>query len=168
MGRYLRGNVDEFMQLGTLAAVTLLSALFDETVDEKTLVSSIVATWTLGNWTPIANAGPIMFGVAHSDYTDAEIEAYIEATSSWNRSDLLATREVAKRLIRRIGQFQAPTAVEQVAVINDGRPVKTKLNWRMQEGQTLRLWAYNTGGAAIATTDPLVRCNGHANLWSLG
>ena len=165
MGRYIRGNVDENLALGTLAAGSLISAIFDETVNGRTFISSLVASWSLSNMTPGDNDGPIVVGVAHSDYNDAEIEAFIENTGSWNEGDMVQSREVGKRLIRKIGQFPVPASSTVGVVLNDGKPIKTKLNWILNQGQTLRYWAYNPGSSALATTDPDVRLQGHVNLW---
>ncbi len=164
MGKYLKGNIDEALSLGTLAADTLVSAPFDETVAEKTLVSSVVATWSLSDFTDALAVGPISVGLAHSDYSDAEIEAVIESTGSWNEGDLVS-QEVAKRLVRKIGTFQSGLGATAEMVLNDGKPIKTKLNWTMLTGAGLRLWAYNEGESAVATTVPVVRIQGHANLW---
>lgn len=167
MGAYIRGNVDEELALGTLAAKTLVLAAFDEVVSEKTFVSSLVATWTMTDLTEVGGDGPIMVGVAHSDYTAAEVEEWIENTGSWNEADMIQQREVGRRLIRRVGVFQ-PTgaAITSATVLNAGRPIKTKLNWTLISGQTLDLWAYNMGSSALETTDPQVRVQGHVNLWS--
>ncbi len=164
MKGYMKGNVDETMQLGTLAPTTLISANFDEVVTEKHLISSLVATWALDGM--VAGQGPILFGVAHSDYTSAQIEEVIEATQSWNRGDKTA-QEIAKRLVRVIGTFVGTqgSGTDDVQ-FNDGKPVKTKLNWLLITGATLKLWAYNISGAALTTADPNVRVNGHANLWA--
>lgn len=162
--KYLRGSVDESVLGGTLAAKTVISAIFDEVVQERTLASSIVATYAMGNWTIGSGRGPVMIGIAHSDYSDAEIEAMIESTGSWDEGDLVQ-QELAKRKIRRIGIFAAPDNSSEDAVLNDGNPIKTKLNWVLLQGQTLRLWIYNTGTAAFATSDPVFHCQGHINLW---
>ncbi len=164
MGKYIRGSVDESTAGGTLAAKTLVSVNFDETVRERTLISSIVATYSLSNWTPTAAAGPVLIGLAHVDYSNAEIESFIEATGSWDEGDLVQ-QEISKRRIRRIGIFDAPTGPTDEAVLNDGRPIKTKLNWTLLQGQTLALWIYNLGTGAFAGTDPVVHAEGHANLW---
>ncbi len=164
MGRYIRGNVDEEVALTTLASKDVVGAVFDEVVNERTLVSSIVATYGLSNWTSIANAGPVVFGVAHGDYTDAEIEEYLENTGQWNEGNMLA-REISSRKIRRIGTFGGADTAAETEVLNDGKPVRTKLNWILNQGQTLRLWAYNMGTAAIATTAPTLTANGHVNLF---
>ncbi len=161
MGRYLKGGVNETLVLGTLAASTLVGVDFDEAVNERTLVSSVVATYSLSDVAEAANRGPILIGLAHSDYTDAEIEAVIEMTDSWDEGNL-TEREIANRKVRKITVLEAASATETV-VANDGKPIKTKLNWILLQGQTLRLWAYNTGTAALAAG--AVRTEGHANLW---
>ncbi len=162
--RFLKGVADERTLLTTLAARTLFGAVFDDAVTERTYASSIVATYTMDNWTPIVEAGPIMVGVAHSDYTDAEVEAVIENLGSWEEGSLVE-QEIAKRKVRVIGIFDTPEGIEDTIPLNEGRPIKTKLGWILLGGQTLRLWGYNLGQAAVATTVPNVYCQGYVNLW---
>ncbi len=162
--KYIRGAVDEELSLGTLAATTLISGGFDSTVVEKTLVSSVVLSWSLTNYTPSAGDGPIIFGLAHSDYTDSEIEAVIENEGSWTEGGKIE-QEIARRQVRMVGQFDTPVDAAATVSINDGKPVKTKLNWQLRTGQTLRKWAYNKGTSALATTVPVITVVGHANLW---
>ncbi len=164
MGRYIRGGVNEQLNLGVLGSEDLAKADFDEVVNERTLVSSLVATFTVAEWTPGAGDGPILVGIAHSDYSDAEIEAFIEMTDSWDEGNLVE-QEIAKRKIRKIGIFESPGGATEGVVLNDGEPIKTKLNWILLQGQTLALWAYNMGSSAFAGTTPIVHCEGHANLF---
>ncbi len=164
MGRYIKGSVDEELNLGTLAAKTLVGVLFDETVSERALISSLVAAYSMREYTPAIADGPILIGVAHGDYTDVEIEAFIEATKSWEESDLVA-QEVNKRKIRKIGIFEVPVNANDGVTLNDGKSIKTKLNWILTSGQTLRLWAYNMGSSALATTAPVVSAQGHVNIF---
>ena len=168
-GRYLKGKVHEQIDLGALAALDLISQLFTQTVNERTRVSSIVASWALSDWTALVDDGPIMVGIAHGDYSDAEIEAFIENAQSWNEGDLVG-QEVAKRKIRTIGIFRTEDATASapaaVATLNEGRPIKTKLNWVLNQQQTLRFWAYNLG-TSVLTAGAHVNCEGHANLWPL-
>ncbi len=163
MRGYLKGQVNETLQLGTLAADTLISDTFDETPTEESVISSIVATWSLNGL--VAGQGPILFGVAHSDYSDAEIEAVLENAGSWDQGDKV-NQEIARRLVRIIGTMvgKQGTGTNDVQW-NEGRPVKTKLNWKIQTGQTLKMWAYNISGAALTTADPGLRALGHVNLW---
>ncbi len=163
--RYLKGNVDELISLGALPARDLAKQDFDEAVNERTFVSSMKALWVMDDFTEGTDIGPIMVGVAHSDYTDAEIEAFIENVGSWDEGDLV-NQEIAKRKIRIVGTFAwvDSTASGQVA-LNEGRKIHTKLGWILNQGQTLSLWGYNLGQAPVATTVPNVHCEGHANLW---
>ncbi len=161
--RYLRGNVDESVTLATLAGRTLISSTFDETVNERTLVTSIRALYSLEQFTKVAGDGPIWVGVAHSDYTDAEIEEVLEITTSWNEGDKIG-QERAKRKVRKIGIFDVPNSTAEVSVLNDGKPIKTKLNWILLQGQTLKLWVYNLGSGGL-TAGSVVRAQGNVNLW---
>ncbi len=164
MGRYIRGSVDDTVSLTTLAATTVISEDFDNVVNERTLVSSIVATYAMANFTADAADGPIMVGIAHSDYTDGEIEEFIETIGGWDEGNKTA-QEKMNRKIRRIGVFQSPATAAEDVVLNDGKAIKTKLNWILLQGQTLSLWAYNMGSSALATTVPVVHAQGHCNLF---
>ncbi len=161
--RYLKANVDENLLLGTLNTKVLISDTWDGTVTERALISSIVCTWSLDGI--VAGQGPIVFGVAHSDYSDAEIEAVIEASGSWDEGDLVS-QEILRRKVRMIGQFvsELDTGTDDIQ-FNDGKPVKTKLNWILTTGDTLKMWAYNVSSANLSTADPAMRATGHANLW---
>ncbi len=164
--RYIKGKIEKDLALGTLATKALVGGETAETVGERTLVSSIVATWSYEGLDPVANDGPIIFGVAHSDYTAAEIEAVLENTGSWAEGDLPA-QEIANRKVRIIGTFPkrgASGQLGQAVVFNDGRPMKTKLNWILTTGQGLDLWAYNAGTDNL-TTGSTVHAYGHVNLW---
>ncbi len=164
MGKYIRGNIDHGLQLSTLAAKDVIETQFSSTVNERTLISSVVAKYSLTAFTKSTGDGPIMVGLSHSDYNAAEIEEWIENTGSWNETDLV-NQEIAGRKIRQIGTFENPADEAETSVLNDGKPIKTKLNWIVLQGQSLNLWAYNMGSSPLATTDPLVQCFGHANLW---
>ncbi len=164
MGRYLRGAVDEELSLGTLAAKDVTLVAFDETVNERTLATSIIWRASMSNWTPTALSGPVMIGVSHGDYLAAEIEEWIENTGSWNEGDKIS-QEIARRKIRRFGIFDDPESATLDTVLNNGRDTKTKLNWILNQGETLNLWAYNMGSVAIGTTVPVVSLQGHVNLF---
>ncbi len=162
--KYLRGSIDHRLDLGTLAANTLVSSILTDTVEEKAYVSSVKASYSMDQFTETADAGPILCGWAHSDYTDAEIEAFIENAGSWSEGDKVQ-QEIAKRFIRQVGIFERRTGVNEWGTIRDGAVFTTKLGWVLASGQSLRFWCYNMGEAAVATTDPNCRAQGHANLW---
>ncbi len=162
--RYIRGVVDESLILTTLGGTTVTSVIFDETVSDRCFISSIDATYSLSNWTAIADVGPIVVGVAHSDYTPAEIESWIESTGLWKEADQIG-QEIGKRKIRLVGTFETPQGPEDSVVLNDGKKIHTKLKWILNVGQTLQVWAYNRGSAAVATTTPDLHVEGVAHLW---
>ncbi len=165
--RYLRGNVDVSKALGTLATKTAIVDTTLDTVVNATWVSSVKATYSITNWTPTSGAGPIEAFWAHGDYTLAEIEEWIENAGSWNEGDLIA-KEQARRKIRRIGTLPTEVAsATENSVMNDGRMIHTKIGFKLNEGEQLVLVLYNNGGAAVATTDPKVKAQGHANLWPM-
>ncbi len=163
MGRYIKGNIDLDFALGTLAPQDVVVSAVGDTVNERSLVSSIRCTYSLSGYTVVDNVGPIMVGVAHSDYSDAEIEEWIENATSWDEGDLPA-QEIANRKIRKIGSIPMVTSLA-ASPLNDGKPIKTKLNWIINQGQNLKFWAYNHGAAAISVTDPDMHVDGHANIF---
>ncbi len=163
--RYVRGNVNELLNISTLAAGTTLSTDFDSNVVESMWASSMVASWSISNWTNIADCGPLLVGVAHSDYTAAEIQQFIDSTGSWDVGDLIS-QEIGKRKIRIVGTL-VKTGADALDMDNlqDGKMIKTKLGFMIEDDDTLQLWAHNVGSAAFATTDPDLRVDGHINLW---
>ncbi len=165
MSDYLRGAVSEKMQLGALSPLTPIKQDFGDVVTEMHRATSIVARYSLDEFTPATNDGPILVGLAHSDYTVAEIEAWIENAASWETGDLVQAREIGRRLIKQIGIFPIPASELVSSVLNDGKAIRTKLNWNLATGQTIALWAYNMGDSVLATTDPAVQCWGHVNLF---
>ncbi len=87
------------------------------------------------------------FGLAHSDYSAAEIEECLEAQASMDIGDKIA-QEQADRLVRSIGKMPSiPSgAAGSGVVFNDGRKMKTRLNWLLSIGDTLNLWIRNGSG----------------------
>ncbi len=166
MGRYLRGKVALDFDLGALATLDAIAATLEGVVEERTFASSIVATWALADATVVADDGPIIVGVAHGDYTAVEIEEFIENAGSWTEGNLVA-QEIAKRKIRIVGVFEmiaAGAQASQTYVLNDGKPIKTKLGWILTTGQSLDIWAYNSG-TDTWTTASHVQVYGHVNLF---
>ncbi len=162
--RYIKGRMDVALSLTTLGANTLVSLAVDDVVTEKCWVSSVVATYALDQFTMQAGDGPIVVGLANANYSDAEIEAYLELNTSWDEGDLV-DQEIARRKIKIVGVFRSPVTATEVQVLNDGLPLRTKLGWSLRTGHTLKVWAYNQGDSALATTVPQVHVLGHANLW---
>ncbi len=102
--------------------------------------------------------GPLLFGLAKSDYSDAEIEAWVENASGFTRANLIQ-QEISKRHIKHVGTFDFPSIETGVAagkvkadLINNGRPIHTRLNWRIVEGTSISIWIYNAGDVAVVAT----------------
>jgi len=163
--QYIRGPIEHVLDVGTLGAKTLDSDNLAGTVTESTWCSSVKATWSLSDFTNAIGDGPILVGIAHSDYSSAEIEAFIENSAGWNVGNEVQ-KEISRRKIRIVGSFLSSVADSSgIAVLNEGRPICTKCNWMLNTGQTLKIWVYNQGDSAIGTTDPDLSVFGHANLW---
>ncbi len=155
-GRWRRPRLLQEWALGALATDTLVSEGGGTATDQEAIVTSIEVTVARNNGTQ--GEGPILVGVAHSDYTDAEIEQCVEALGAWTSADKIA-EEQSKRLVRMLGTF-AGDATEKLW---DGRKRKFKLNWRIADGQAINFWAYNSD-SAVLTTGSAVNVDGYANL----
>ncbi len=165
MGKYLKGNIDDEVTITSLASKDVVGAAPDETVAQRTRLTSVVVGATLNDYTAVAGAGPIVVGIAHSDYTDAEIEEYLETTGQWDEGNLVA-QEHGRRKVRVLGEF---AGLDQAEGLFDGRMRKFKLNWLLNDGDGLRLWAYNSGDQNVSGSGtPTVVLNGHANLFPTG
>lgn len=150
-----KGPINASFALATLASNDVLSGNLAGTVDRNCRVTSIEATYSLHNLT--AGEGPVVVGVSHGDYTDAEIEEALEAGSGgWTKADKVSA-EQANRLVREIGTFSGEATEE---TLNEGRPIKTKLNWGLATGQQLKIWAWNKSGGPL-TTGSSVKATGH-------
>ncbi len=106
----------------------------------------------------------MMVGLSHSDYSVAEVEGYLEDTGGWDQGNLIQSREIARRWVKQVGIFPTPADLLSAVVLNDGKPIKTRLNWQLRTGQTVDLWAYNQGTIGFVTAVD-IDCRGHANLW---
>ncbi len=159
---YLKGQIELDIGLGALAADTAITEPVGDTVTEEAWVSSVKAIYTLQDLPASTGDGPVIVGVAHSDYTLAEIEEWIENTASWEKYDL-RQQEIAKRKIRRIGTFIQLSSAEDMQVMNEGRQQHTKCGWMLGTGQTLQFWCYNAG--LVLNTGGVVHVRGHANIW---
>ncbi len=162
--RYLKGRIDFELALSTLGPNAVLSGNESNVLTESAYLSSVKCTFALADFTQTADDGPIWFGVAHRDYTDGEIETFIEEGASWNVGDIVATREVNRRLIRQIGVFGGVASDVGIDVYNLGKPITVKCGWMLNTGQTVKFWVYNSGSGTL-TTGAKLHVNGHANLW---
>ncbi len=138
--------------LVTLAASTAITVSLTGTSDSQYRFISAHIVWDLIGQT--AGQGPVVFGFAHGDYSVTEIKEAIEVTNSISQGDKIAS-ERANRLIRIVGTFGANAN----GIFNDGRPLKTRLNWLMPVGEQVNIFAYNDFGSSL-TTGAVLNVNG--------
>ncbi len=93
MANYQKQNVTMGVLLGALAGNDLIAFEGGASLEEPCRVTSIEGTWALRGLT--AGEGPIIFGVANADYTDAEIEECLEQATT--RPGDLVDKEKANR-----------------------------------------------------------------------
>ncbi len=134
------------MQLLTLASNTLLGAGLVSASDNEYRAISVRLTWALSDFT--AGEGPITVGVALGDYSDTQIEQWLESSATMTRADPVA-REQGNRMCRLVGTFPGILGNE---VLNDGKPITTKLNWAIPSGSVVKLWAFNSGPGSLTTS----------------
>ncbi len=135
------------------------SQALHDVATEKFRVISLDCSFS---WSDVAAAidDGLTFGVAHSDYTSAEIEECLEAQAQINRGNKTA-QEQGNRLVRTIGTFEE-SANALSGSFNDGKRFKVRLNWLMITGQTLNLW-FRNGSDTIYTTGSDILVNG--DMW---
>ncbi len=111
---------------------------------------SIDSLWDFLNHTD--GEGPLLVGVAHGDYTLAEIEEFIEL-NFFNPQNKIG-EEQSRRLIRKIGRF---SGLGVSGELNNGIPIRTRLNWNLNTAG-LQPWVYNRDIGAL-TTGTVVRAD---------
>ncbi len=117
-------------------------------------------TWGLNDLT--VPQGPITVGYAHSDYSVTEIKECLEAFAAIDQGDKIA-RERANRLVRIVGTFPSQGVSLGQAVLNDGKPISTKLNWLIGIGDSVVAFAFNEDDAALSVSDPDLNVQG--DMW---
>ncbi len=146
-------RVTSTLAVGALAALDVAAGnLTNVVTDEMRFISCNFAyTWsTISGGTDDS----MEFGLAHSDYTAAEIEECLEAGASIEIGDKIA-QERANRLVRSVGIIANETA-SVAAKFNNGMKVKTKLNWLIGEGFALQAWVRNATGTVYTTGSSLI------------
>ncbi len=153
-------RVNSILQAGALASNdVIVGAVINAAADTYRLIS-VHAAYAWGDLGALVDHGCV-FGLAHSDYSAAEVEECLESITAIDLGDKVA-QEQANRLVREIGVIQPAAAVSGSSVYNDGRPVKTRLNWLMSIGDQLNLWIRNSSGT-VWTTNSEVSIDG--KLW---
>jgi len=137
--------------LGTLGNLTAIVGALVDASDNEYRAISVKSTWSIRDFT--AGEGPISVGYAHGDYTATEIKEFLESGAAMTRNDKIAA-EQANRLIRLVGVFSGQGTDE---TLNDGKPIRTRLNWVIPDGGAINQFAYNHSGAALTTGAEVVQ-----------
>ncbi len=141
--------------LSTLGSQIVIFGALTGTSDAQYRLVTADMIWALTGFT--SGEGPITVGYCHNDYSVTEVKEAIEIASSISPGDKIA-QEKANRWVRTIGTFEA----DANGVLNDGKPIKTRLNWAVQIGSAVNAFAYNESANAL-TTGAIVNLQG--NLW---
>ncbi len=142
--------------LGTLASDTALTQTLSGASSNAYRCKSISCNWSVRELTE--GEGPLTVGYAHSDYSVAEIKECLESQGAIDQGDKVA-QERANRLVRIIGQLGPEGNIS----LNDGMPVKTKLNWLIGIGDSVNAFIFNEDDAANLTTGANVNLSG--DMW---
>ncbi len=141
------------LALSTLGSATALTSAIYGNADGVYRIMSLSSVWALRGHT--GGEGPLHVGYAHGDYTVTEIKEFMESASAISIGNKILN-EQANRQIRHVGTFNGLLTEE---VLNDGKPIKTRLNWAIPIGVNLNMFLYNDSGAAL-TTGSIVDCTG--------
>ncbi len=129
----------------TLADGSIFADAIVAVADEEYRAISMTNTYAYRNGTP--GEGPVHVGIAHGDYSSTEIDQWFESQAAMTRGNMIA-KEQADRKIRMVGTFPG---VSQDEVLNDGKPIHTKLNWHIPVGKTIVTWVSNQSGGPLTT-----------------
>ncbi len=145
-------RVNPFITVGALVTNIAVVGAQTGSADGQYCGVTMEQVWTLRGNT--AANGPLTVGYAHSDFSVTEIKEAIEAVAAISLGDQVA-QEKANRKVRIIGTFPGAATDES---LNDGRKIKTRLNWAIPIGKAINIFAYNedggtrdTGGVVDAT-----------------
>ncbi len=143
-------RINAAVTVGALASLTVVKGVIHASSTNMFRVISLNCSYS---WSGIAAAidDGMEFGIAHSDYTAAEIEECLEASGAIDQGDKVA-QEQANRLVRSIGIMSGSgPIVDGQRSFNEGRKQRTKLNWLLGIGDTLVLWMRNGSGVVWTT-----------------
>ncbi len=145
-----------FQSTITLATLTnqnaLLSSLLGSELAEDLFVVSIDGEWSIRGNTP--GDGPVSVGFSHNDYDVSEVieNLTVEMTDPGNK----IAQEQSRRLIRKAGTFGYSVDGE---VLNDGKPIRTPMRFKITDGHGPQMWAFNQSGSGL-TTGGVIHCWG--------
>ncbi len=143
----------ESTAMGTASAQAGVGINFDDSLSRDHYLISMDGTYS---WTGATiGEGPIQLIINHADYSTAEVLEWWNATSQWDTSDKVA-QEQSRRKCRHVGSAMIDSISGS---LNDGKPMRTKLKFVVEAGQTLALTGINDSSAGL-TTGMLIQATG--------
>ncbi len=144
-------RINNRVAMGALDTLTVTSGSITTAANDTYRLMSVKASYSWTDIAAVADDG-FTFGLAHSDYTSAEIEECLESQSSIDLGNKVA-QEQANRLVREIGTIRSTpgATIAGSAIFGNGRLVKTRLNWAMNTGDTLNVWVHNASNVIWTT-----------------
>ncbi len=148
--------IDGTLNLLTLAgATTILVDAFPAALEEDFYAISMDLNAQIINLTA-GEGDPMTCGLAHGDYTAAQVEENLELTFLGPGSKL--EQERSRRLVRKAGIFLSEvvnhTTMRLFGKTGSGQ-VRTKLKFVIQNGKNLSIWVHNKSGSALTTGSSL-------------
>ncbi len=135
--------------LGALAALDIVAGNILNAAVDVYRVISIKAAFSIVDLGAAIDDGQEI-GIAHGDYSAAEIEECLEAQGSVNVGDLIA-REQADRRVRSLGYATGPAVASGSLQLDQGRIKSIRLNWLIGIGDTVKVWVRNGSGTVYTT-----------------
>ncbi len=131
------------LALTTLGSTTVLTQVLSALSQDFYAVSAD-CRWAIRGLT--AGEGPLVVGYANSDLSVTEIAEGLDASPS-SESDIIA-RERTRRPVRSAGTFSGVATEE---VLNNGKPIRTKLKFNLANSLEVNAWIRNESGAVLTT-----------------
>ncbi len=150
-GRRQRGIValpfNTQLALGTLADETIAKVSLTTDLAEDFFAVSTDITVSVEGHT--ATEDPLGWGVAHDDYTVAELKEYVDANLTDPGQKI--EQERARRKVRRGGVLHSMGGSQTELISNGGQEKRIPLRFSINDGNTLAGWVMNHSGAALTT-----------------
>ncbi len=153
-GRFRAVRLQFNVTIGTLGSGVMLTTSLGIGTGQEYWAISADISYVLENVT-VGAGGPLAVGLCHGDYSVTELDEWYEATNNF-MGDQIEIEE-GRRKCRDVGIMNSIGISGTNQHLNDGRPVRTKLGFRVEDGKTTNVWVRNMGTNAYATTVPILR-----------
>ncbi len=142
-------RINSFVLPAALVAGGVVAGSITDAVTSPLRIVSARLTYNMSDVPQVSDDGH-EFGLAHGDYTAAEVKECLDASGGINKNDKIAM-ERTNRLVRTIGTMAGQQSVDGGRSYNQGEPEKTKLNWYVGVGETLAIWIRNSSDTTWAS-----------------